>query len=806
MKADSTDAVDNGIKLRGKQKIMKKHRYSILLLFFALFLAVPCSAAEDQKEIKATDVSSTQPASEPPAVKDSASEAKDKFPSRFQLGEVTVKDSKESRFLEQKVGEPSTQDIIPRKTIDLMVGPAQIQPFKALDLLPSVHSENPDAFGLMNDQNNIRIRGQNGDTFSRFSRAIEGLPISANVGAGFFGSPVDLENLSEMSFVRGAVPVDKGFGYGNAAGALDQSILWSSPRFGATVRQSNGSEAFNRSFLRIDSGQLPSKTSFFASGSYTTADKWRGPGNGDRKNASLGVTQKLPADIKISFLGAYNNLRQDAYRPLTYAQTLDDSFYRGFDYNQSRSGDALADSLYYGYNRQEFDEYLGMLLVEYKPTESSYLTVKPYYYRADGYRIAGSGTTSANSYISRNNITQDQHGLLAEYGIHIGPALVKLGYYYQSMDTMPPASDQKNYSISSSGLAFKNWAYISKVDSRTFHEPYLGLNSRFGKFRIDAGIKYVQIGLPGITGYNTTGVPDVSYNDAFNYTTPMAGMHVGSTDLNEWLPYVGLYYEISKQANARLTYGRNYASPWSGPVYSTYYSNSAKFQAAGISLQDLWNDMKLETSDNFDLGFRYDQGSWYVAPTLFYSRFHNKQVPGVYDPLVKLSYYQNNAKAESKGVEIEAGVTPVSGLTIFGSASYNDFTFTDNIRTAASAIVSCKGKQVADSPQYMVKLGVSYTVEGFTVTPVFRYIGKRYGDAENKERIDAYDLVDLDLGYVFKKTWGFEEISLGLNVSNIFNEKYIGIIRNYQDMSQALSTTYYPGAPRTIIGSVGFKF
>jgi len=323
---------------------------------------------------------------------------------------------------------------------------------------------------------------------------------------------------------------------------------------------------------------------------------------------------------------------------------------------------------------------------------------------------------------------------------------------------------------------------------------------------VDAGIKYVQAGLPSIKGYKTTGVPDVSADDVFDYTTPIPGMRVGSVALREWLPYVGFNYEISKQANARLTYGRNYASPWTGPIYSTYYNNAAKFQPAGIALEDFWTDLKLETSDNIDLGFRYDHGSWYVAPTLFYGRFNNKQVPGVYDPRVGISYYQNNAKAKSRGIELEAGASPLSGLTIFGSASYNEFTFTDDIRTKTNTTIFCKGNQIADTPKYMAKIGVSYTIKGFTATPTFRYIGKRYGDTLNEEKIDAYSLVDLNLGYVVKKVWGFEEISFGLNFSNLLNEKYVSNIKNYQDTSTAMDTVYFPGVPFTVVSSIGFKF
>jgi iron complex outermembrane receptor protein len=85
-------------------------------------------------------------------------------------------------------------------------------------------------------------------------------------------------------------------------------------------------------------------------------------------------------------------------------------------------------------------------------------------------------------------------------------------------------------------------------------------------------------------------------------------------------------------------------------------------------------------------------------------------------------------------------------------------------------------------------------------------VSQRYGDIENKEKIDAYTLVDLNLSYAIKNIWTLEEVSFGLSFTNLFNQKYISIIKNDQDATQALSTSYYPGAPFTAIASIGIKY
>ena len=68
--------------------------------------------------------------------------------------------------------------------------------------------------------------------------------------------------------------------------------------------------------------------------------------------------------------------------------------------------------------------------------------------------------------------------------------------------------------------------------------------------------------------------------------------------------------------------------------------------AKGVTLQHIWDNTDLELSDNFDFGLRYDNGTVTIAPTVFYGRYHNKQVT-IYDSSVGLSYMQSNAEAES---------------------------------------------------------------------------------------------------------------------------------------------------------------
>jgi len=91
------------------------------------------------------------------------------------------------------------------------------------------------------------------------------------------------------------------------------------------------------------------------------------------------------------------------------------------------------------------------------------------------------------------------------------------------------------------------------------------------------------------------------------------------------------------------------------------------------------------------------------------------------------------------------------------------------------------------------------------MTPIIRYSGSRYGDAENTQKVDAYTVVDLHTGYDFKNILSLKEVSLSASVLNVFNKKYIGIISN-NDLTLNSTTSYMAGAPFATVISLSAKF
>ncbi|MEA5088255.1 TonB-dependent receptor [Solidesulfovibrio sp.] len=730
----------------------------------------------------------------------------------YTIQDIEVVESKPVGPIVEDKSEPASVSTLPRQTIETFGGPAQVNPYTVLNkLMPSVNSESMDAYGLVNESN-LRIRGQSAFTFGSLSQTVNGAPIGISTGYGASGNYIDLENINTMSLYRGPIPADKGFGFGDAAGVLDMQVLGPSYTRGATIEQKLGTYNFNRTYGRLDSGELATGTRVFGSFSHALADKWRGTGDAERLNFMGGLAQPFFDNrLNLEVYALYNKFNQDEYRPLSYAQTRSQSFYRGFDFTGEMTGDPSVDYAYYGYNRQYFDEWSVFGKLEAKLWQGATASFRPYYAGNDGRRYntaANSAKATGGGYTyTVMDYEQRQFGYLAQIEQKLDPVTVKLGYWYQNLALYPPVpASVRTFKLLDYGSYFGSWSNLAEVGDRVFHSPYLQTKADLGKVHLSAGLRYLSVDFPSVTAYNTAGVPDGSYDDVLDtLLTPNANLSAKKAAKDVWLPNAGISYDLTDQLSARFMYGRTYACPPQGPFYNGYSKYLTKFQAAGITFQSLWDDMKLETADNFDVGLRFANDTFSLSPTFYYSRHYNKQVT-VYDNLVGGSYSQTNAEAESIGGELEASWKATSWLTLFGAGSYNRFTFTKNLNTALNTTLNIKGNQVPDVPLWQAKFGLTAKYEKLAVTPTYRYMDLRYGDVQNKQSLNGYHIVDLSMAYDIPNVLGSKKVTLTLDLQNILDQRYIAVIRSSDDSTADSSIYYYPGAPFNAVAGIRLEF
>lgn len=697
--------------------------------------------------------------------------------------------------------ETNTKTKITEKGIGALGPTSMMSVPKAINLIPSVHQQSVDPLGLgdiSNYHESFRFRGiePTGGGNPATPINMENIPISARPGGG--ANIYDMENFGSISIYKGGVPANKGFGLTNIGGKIDMEIKRPKEAFGSNLKQTLGSHDARRTFVRLDSGTLPSQTAGFLSYSNTAADKWKGEGNADRENAMLGLSQKIGDGLKIEAFSIYNKAEVNPYRPLNYTQasSLGDNYNTDFTNRPS-------DYFYYGYNKNEFEDYNFLANIEYAFANNSIIKVKPFYWNDEGYYQETITMKNGQNRIRRWDIDHDLSGVQAEYSLKINALDFDIGYFFLEQERPGPPTSWKLYTVSDGRLAFDKWQILSNSSHHRQQTPYASGKYAIGPFQLEAGVKYLNYTMPEITTYNTQGIPDVSYQSALDMATSVvSSASAQSKDFHEILPNAGLSYVLTDSLSCYFSYGRNYGM--SVALYPFYISQKSAFDSKGITLQDLWDNQELEIADNFDFGFRYITDKLYVVPTIYYAKHQNKTAT-YYDASLDATFPAAIFDADAYGFELEAGAMPLENLSLYASFSYNRFYFSQDISNQAGEVISVDGNQVPDAPEFLVKGIASYRIGDFTLSPVVRYFSSRYGDILQEEKIDEAVIFDFDVTYTraFPQLW-VKKMDVSLSLNNIFDKKYISII-NTADY-QTLGSSYQPGAPFTMYGSVSLSF
>lgn len=725
------------------------------------------------------------------------------------LAEVSVVGSQGGELSAPASERPRSEETVTPEGIRIHAGAAQTNAYKALSGLPSVLFEAADPYGLSSSQS-IRSRGRPNSSQTP-GQTYEGMPIR-NLG-GFTGSVdlFDLENVEAINFYRGAVPIDKGVGFANAAGSVDMLFRRPTGEFGGQVNAAVGSFGFDRLFARVDSGSLAGGTRLFLSASRTDADKWRGSGDSpaEREVFQFGLTQPLWAGASLELFGVHGDLAQHNYRPLTYAQAKDLSTYRDFDYNRTLTGNAAQDVAYYDFNRQRVKNQALFGTLRFGD-EIQNGFVKAYHLKIDGQTWNGSGNALGAPGVIRWDFESEVYGLIAQGERWLyrdaGHEIRGIaGYWFHVQEPPGPPLHQKAYRIGADGsLSFAGWSTLAKMTDHIYSSPYAGLQGKAGPWTWETGVRYLHFRTPSITYYDGAGLADSGYGDAFGQNPPTSpDRHASSRRLTNWLPNLGLGYEFSSRAKVYANYGRNYGVPAFG-IATTYNAARAQFVAAGSSFQNLWNNADQELADNLDIGLHLAGSDWYLSPVLYDARYRNRSVQ-IIDPAFGLSYPQNAGKARAYGLEIEGGWSPTQRLTLFGGVALSRFELSDDTRAASGVVLPTAGKQVADAPRVMAKFGAGYRLGAWTLTPTARYVGERYGNALNTQKLPSYTVADVDVQYDFGRLAGFKRATAALAVTNLFDRRYVGIISS-NDVDLRGSATYYPGAPRAVAATFSAQF
>ena len=722
--------------------------------------------------------------------------------------EVEVKDKKEEEKASvpvKKEKKPKTESKVEGDNILIQSGAGGVNIFKSVELAPSVNVQTDDPYGL--GGGSIRIRGFDN---TQIGLTIDNMPLNDSGNFALYPHEyIDTENLESVNVERGSVSKRSPF-YTEIGGAIRLRTKPPKNKVGFEYNLRGGSFGFHKEFFRFDTGKLPLGFKIFGSFSHTTANKWKGPGkNPDyRDHTTIGIAQNFNR-LRWEFYFDNNAQFNYFYRSLNYSQTRNLDNYK-FDYNSNlifpggsglvHNNASIRDNNvnYYKFYTNPYFNRQYRANINFDITDSISLNIKPYYWWGRGSGTSATTFTSGgNTYIAFResfNYT-DRPGFTTELKINTLIGSVYLGYWFEraELKQWQPSRPVKvnpdgTYDLltNTTGTPRFQYNYIQKTITTT-NTPYVNfdLNNLLKKLDIEFGFRYAQIKRE-FKNYNTTNLPYLSDDNIYDYPNLTQDLKNSyNKTYRKLLPNLNVGSKITDNFYMYFSYAKNFRAP----------QNFIGTIPTNLPAQYVVDQLKPEESDSFDLGFRFDMSNFYVAPTVYYVRYKNRLIRTVDPNDPTLVYLRNAGKVIAQGAELEIGYSPNRNFSLYTSASYNVAKFKDDVFYDGNTKYDIKDKNVPDTPAYMLKLGVDSRYMGFKIRPSIQYIGSRYGNFINTEKVNSYTLVNL---YVEKDIAPRKLATLYVDVYNLTDTRFIGRIN-----PGTATGSYYIGAPLAI--SVGIK-
>jgi len=699
--------------------------------------------------------------------------------------------------VEVKRRTPKTETTVKEEELKVRSGAGSVNIFKAIELTPSLNIQTDDAYGL--GGGTVRLRGFD-DT--QIGVTIDDMPLSDSGNFRLYPHEyADVENLESITVERGAVSKRSPF-YVEIGGAIRVRTRPPANKFGITLSEKYGSFDFKRHFIRLDTGYLLGNRNLpklFASYSHTEADKWKGPGKHPeyRDHYTVGISHKV-GRLFWEFYYDKNVQLNYFYRGFSFNELSNDRIFRRRDYNDRllfpNTGANLNENVnYYEFWKNPYTNQQLRANIELDITNSVKLSLKPYMWIG-----RGSGTSATTATISGTprlffreafNYT-DRPGVIAELKFELPKdSRLFLGYWHEYADLKQWRPSRRvevnpDGTFTLNNVANFRYDYIQRTKTIT-NTPYLFFESKglLDKMDINLGVRFASV-KRDFKDYQTSGRPyypeDGVYDDPGLTLNPNRSYE---KTYRKTLPSFGVGYQFTNFAYGYFAYAKNFRVP----------QNFLGTIPSSVSAQFVADQLKPEEADNYDLGLRFDFDKFYIAPSVYYVKYKDRLIRTTDPNDPTLIYLRNAGKVDAYGAELELGFVPVRRVSIYASFSYNEAKFKDE---KFEGTIDIKDKTVPDTPERMIKLGGRFELLGFRISPSVQYIGSRYGNFTNTERVSPYTLVNLNVQRRI-----YKGIDLLVDVVNLTDKKYVGRIS-----PGTTSGTYYAGAPFTISAGLRGRF
>jgi iron complex outermembrane receptor protein len=137
---------------------------------------------------------------------------------------------------------------------------------------------------------------------------------------------------------------------------------------------------------------------------------------------------------------------------------------------------------------------------------------------------------------------------------------------------------------------------------------------------------------------------------------------------NKFTPNIGLTFDLSGSASIFANYSKGVQVPGTDNLYNAFYFPTNTPSA----------NPKPETTDNFDLGLRYQSSKIQAQAGLWYTIF-NDRLASSYDPETERNVYRNLGRVDKYGIDASVSYRPIPEFAAYVFGSWMKSKIKDNV-------------------------------------------------------------------------------------------------------------------------------
>jgi iron complex outermembrane receptor protein len=754
-----------------------------------------------------------------------------------------------------------------RKAIELQ-SPVN-NPYQVINLLPGVSQFSQDGTGLFGGS--LRIRGFNSD---QLGFTINGAPVNDSGSFTVFPQEyTDSDNLCEVFVTQGSTDSDAPH-VGATGGNVGLVSCKPTDTMQTRASQTVGQNALSKTFVKFNTGKfLDDHVKAYLAVSHAETEKFKGPGDAFRDHIETAWDIAFGGGNYFSGSFLYNKAVNNNFRAVSKAQI--DQFGYNYDFGTQApihqpgvNGTAQNDSTYapnaniytgqqnrfYGFNLNPFKNYVATGQAHFNLAPRLALDVTPYMWYGYGTggnelqtmseaagptRLAGGGRDyngdgdkldTIGAY--EGSVTKTYRpGVITKLSYDIVGNHVVAGYWFEKarhQQTAPYVAisntgtaddiwlqNSSQYLLNADGSAaqFRDWYTVTRARSGFLTD---NLNLLNDKLTLQLGARYTTLGRTFTNSPNQGSTPL-----GFGGTGYGGAPYVIEKDYSEFLPNIGLKYQLTDQQSVYINGARNFKGP---PNFA--YSNLAVSNVPGatpttvvpltyvngvaVNYHIIDPTIQPEKADNYDLGYRYAGDRITASASAFFINYKNR-IAAFIDPNTgSAGSAANLGKSTTKGIELEAGYKIMANLTAYTSLSYTKTRISQNLPYGLGTNVEqTAGKEFPDTPNWLAGAALQYQDQHYLAGIDMKLTGKRYSTLVNDDSIGGYTLFGLNAGYKFDSNMFFKNPSIRMNVYNLFSRQYLSLSgpsgSNFgvralpvAGLPTYSAQTFYVGAPRLI--------